>query len=178
MIQLEGINLRVFREDDLAFVYSGLSHADVTKYYGLSYASEAECEVQMSWYKSIAEQGTGCWLLIESMEGKLGALGVNNICHQHNNAELGYWLLPCYWGKGIMRKALHGFLEYAFNELNLHRISADVEMENLRSQALLESCGFILEGVARECELKDGEYISIMKYSLIKDEFKVLSRLK
>ncbi|HDO1382377.1 TPA: GNAT family N-acetyltransferase [Aeromonas veronii] len=172
VITLREINLRTFKADDLAFVYAGLSDPDVIQFYGISYSTEAACEEQMRWYQSIEEQGVGCWFLIESAEGKLGALGLNNICREHHNAELGYWLLPHYWGRGIMRKALCGLLSYAFNELKLHRIGADVEMENLRSQQLLRTYGFVLEGVSRECEIKSGQYVSLMKYSLLKHEFK------
>ncbi|MBY0445524.1 MAG: GNAT family N-acetyltransferase [Burkholderiales bacterium] len=171
-IKLNTLTLRAFRPDDLAFVFSGLSHPDVIKHYGISYSTESACEAQMSWYQSIAKDGTGCWLAIESADSKLGALGLNNICHENRNAELGYWLLPQHWGKGIMQEALQGLLSYAFNELKLHRISAEVEIENLKSQQLLQSFNFTLEGISRECEIKEGKYISLMNYSLLSHELK------
>jgi ribosomal-protein-alanine N-acetyltransferase len=175
LIKLKTITLRTFRPDDLAFVFSGLSHPDVIKHYGISYSTENACEAQMSWYQLIAEQGTGCWLAIESADTKLGALGLNNICNEHKNAELGYWLLPQYWGKGIMQEALQGLLSYAFNELKLHRISAEVEMENIKSQRLLQAFDFTLEGIQRDCEIKDYNYISLMNYSLLSHELKTRS---
>jgi ribosomal-protein-alanine N-acetyltransferase len=171
-IKLNTLTLRAFRPDDLGFVFSGLSHPDVIKHYGISYSTESACEAQMSWYQSIAEQGTGCWLAIESANSKLGALGLNNICQENKNAKLGYWLLPQHWGKGIMQEALRGLLSHAFHELKLHRISAEVEIENLKSQQLLQAFNFTLEGISRECEIKEGEYISLMNYSLLSHELK------
>ena len=172
-IELKTTALSVFRPDDLAFVFSGLSHPDVIKHYGISYETIEACEVQMRWFQSIAENGTGYWLAIESLatKEKLGALGINNICQEHKNAELGYWLLPQHWGKGIMREALHGFLKMVFDELKLHRITAEVEPDNLKSQQLLQALGVTLEGVRRECECKDGSYISLLDYSLLSHEF-------
>lgn len=177
IVKLETVILRAFRSDDLSFVYSGLSHPDVIKYYGISYKTQLACEEQMRWYQSIAEHGTGYWLVIESQstKEKLGALGLNNICNEHQNAELGYWLLPQYWGKGIMREALHGLLNFAFDELKLHRLSAEVELENLKSQKLLQVLGFSGEGVKRECEVKDEQYISLMSYSLLSGEYNHVS---
>ncbi|NHQ85898.1 GNAT family N-acetyltransferase [Iodobacter sp. HSC-16F04] len=171
-IKLNTLTLRTFRPDDLAFVFSGLSNPVVIKHYGISYSTESACLEQMSWYQSIAEQGTGCWLAIESAGTPLGALGLNNICQEHKNAELGYWLLPQHWGKGIMQEALQGLLSYAFNELKLHRISAEVETENLKSQQLLQAFHFTLEGISRDCEIKEGKYISLMNYSLLSHELK------
>ena len=172
IVKLDTVVLRAFRADDLGFVFSGLSHPDVIKYYGISYTTQLACEEQMRWYQSIAEHGTGYWLVIESQstKEKLGALGLNNICHEHKNAELGYWLLPQYWGKGVMREALRGLLNFAFNELKLHRLSAEVELENLKSQQLLQVLGFSSEGVRRECEVKNEKYISLIHYSLLSDE--------
>lgn len=172
-IKLNTLTLRTFKSDDLAFVFSGLSHPDVIRHYGISYTTESACEAQMSWYQSIDEQGTGCWLAIESAGSKLGALGLNNICQENKNAELGYWLLPQHWGKGIMQEALHGLLTYAFNELKIHRISAEVEIENLKSQQLLQAFNFTLEGIRRECEIKEDKYISLMNYSLLSHELNI-----
>ena len=63
-------------------------------------------------------------------------------------------------------------LSYAFNELKLHRISAEVEMENIKSQRLLQAFDFTLEGIQRDCEIKDDNYISLMNYSLLSHELK------
>jgi len=173
-IQLNTVSLRLFRPDDLEFVFSGLSHPEVIRHYGISYEMIEACEAQMQWYASIATEGTGYWLAIESLSSqeKLGAVGINNICHQHQKAELGYWLLPQHWGKGMMREALRGFLSFAFEKFKLHRIEAEVDPENVKSQRLLTALNFTLEGIRRECEVKEGGYLTLMDYALLQQELK------
>jgi [ribosomal protein S5]-alanine N-acetyltransferase len=68
----------------------------------------------------------------------------------HHYAFITFYLHKDYWGKGIMKKALTSFLHEAFTSLsNLNRIEAQVHEYNLGSCALLQSVGFIKEGVAR-----------------------------
>jgi ribosomal-protein-alanine N-acetyltransferase len=173
MIQLNQLRLRAFRADDLPFVFAGLSDPKVIQYYGISYQTERQCEAQMLWYQRIASEGTGYWLAIESAQNQqpLGALGLNDICRQHHQAALGYWLLPQYWGRGIMKEALRGLLHFAFEQMKLHRIYAEVELENIASQQLLQALNFRMEGISRDCEFKDPTFISLMNYALLKHEF-------
>lgn len=173
MSDLDALVLRPFNAADLGFVFEGLSDPQVIKHYGVSYDSLDACREQMDWFESLAMQGTGHWLAIESKtDGRpMGAVGVNDISPVHHCAELGYWLLPQYWGQGIVSRALKLFLSVAFEQLQLHRIEAVVELENHRSRRVLEAAGFTHEGVRRECELKHGEYISLMRFGLLSHEW-------
>lgn len=59
-------------------------------------------------------------------------------------AELGYELLPNFYGKGIMSEAVSFVLNYGFNELNLEKIDAFTNKNNLNSIRLLQRSQFIL----------------------------------
>lgn len=59
-------------------------------------------------------------------------------------AELGYELLPNFHGKGIMSEAVSFVLNYGFNELNLEKIDAFTNKNNLNSIRLLQRSQFIL----------------------------------
>ena len=49
-----------------------------------------------------------------------------------------------------MHQALEAVIAFAFDTLNLHRIEADTDTENVGSLALLEKLGFEREGLFRE----------------------------
>ncbi|GGY13937.1 GNAT family N-acetyltransferase [Paludibacterium paludis] len=166
-IPLPRLRLRDFTGHDLPFVYAGLSHPDVIKHYGISYDSIDACQLQMDWFQSIRRDGTGRWLAIERKDDgqPIGAIGLSSLSREHRCAELGYWLLPQFWGEGYMREALAGFVEYAFRELGLHRIEAEVELDNTASQKQLAAAGFTLEGIRRECEMKNGAFLSLAGYA-------------
>ncbi|PTU65676.1 alanine acetyltransferase [Chromobacterium sp. Panama] len=172
MLQLERLTLREFRAEDLPNVFYGLSHPEVIKHYGIHYASEEDCRAQMRWFDDIRADGSGLWLALETREDErfLGAVGISSWSEQHHCAELGYWLLPEHWGRGYMREALRGFLRLAYRRFPLNRVYAQVEVDNLGSGKLLRSVGFTLEGVSRECEWKDGRYLSLANYALLRAE--------
>lgn len=92
---------------------------------------------------------------------------MNNYQKQHNRAEIGYWLLPRYWGSGIVAEALVAMVDYLFREWGLHRIEAVVEAGNSNSSRVLERAGFVYEGTLRDCEIKGGQYISLLMFSLL-----------
>ncbi|HET9149710.1 MAG TPA: GNAT family N-acetyltransferase [Alphaproteobacteria bacterium] len=61
-------------------------------------------------------------------------------------AEVGYWLGVQHWGGGYMTEALRRVLRYAFGDLKLTSVMADVFVENARSVGVLVKSGFNVEG--------------------------------
>ena len=86
------------------------------------------------------------------------------------NAELGYWLAEPYWRKGVVSRAIPMMIEYAFNNFDIRRIYARPYGNNLASQAVLEKCGFKLEGRFSKTILKDGELLDELIYAIRKEE--------
>ena len=62
------------------------------------------------------------------------------------SATLGYYGFTPLVGRGLMREGLYAAMRYAFEELRLARLEANVQPENLRSKALIKSLGFVQEG--------------------------------
>lgn len=172
-LTLNRLILRDFTAADLAQVYAGLSHPEVIKYYGISYDSLAATQAQMRWFQDIVAARSGHWLALEGRDTHefMGAIGVSGRSLEHRYAELGYWLLPKHWGQGLMSEALHGFLGFAYGRLGLHNVTAIVAWPNQASKQLLLKAGFTLEGIQRECEFKNGAYISLCRFSLLRHEF-------
>ena len=61
-------------------------------------------------------------------------------------AFLGYWVGAAFSGRGYMTDALRLVLRYAFENLKLHRIEANIQPENGDSKRLVTRVGFRLEG--------------------------------
>lgn len=60
--------------------------------------------------------------------------------------EIGYSLLPQYWGQGLATEIAQGLLDYAFNTLNIDSICARTITGNERSDAVLHKTGFTFLG--------------------------------
>lgn len=165
--------LRKIVQSDLAAVHQGLSDPRVVAHYGISYDSLAATQAQMDWFESLYRSGTGAWWAIcgaQTPDTMIGACGINEHVIEHRRAELGLWLIPAHWRLGIMRECVAAVVDHAFDQMQLHRIEAEVEPENEASWRLLERLGFALEGVRRECELKNGRYLDLRCYAKLEQD--------
>jgi ribosomal-protein-alanine N-acetyltransferase len=71
---------------------------------------------------------------------------------------LGYSLARRHERQGLMTEALGAVIDYAFGELNLHRVMANHVPSNARSAGVLRRLGFAQEGVARDYLWIDGRW--------------------
>lgn len=156
---------------DIDHIYRGLSDPSVIQYYGVSYLSREATEEQMEWFAGLEDSGTGLWWKVCSADGAVffGCLGFSSLSQEHRKAEIGFWLLPEYWGRGILAEAVPLIVGYAFQFLRVHRIEALIESENLNSKRAVEKLGFVFEGRMRDCEIKGGRFISLDIYSVINE---------
>jgi len=76
-----------------------------------------------------------------------------------------------YRGKGYGQDALKLILNYAFNELNLHRVSLTVMSYNDAAIKAYERVGFVLEGTQRQAVLRQGKRYDMLMYGILRDEF-------
>lgn len=170
VIKSKRILLRDIKASDQENVFRGLSNPSVIKYYGISFSSLEATKEQMIWFKDLEKSGTGKWWAICDIETSafIGAGGFNNLSEAHKKAEIGFWLLPEFWGLGYMQEAMPLVCEQGFNNLKLHRIEGFVESKNIRCKTAIEKLGFKLEGTMRDAEVKNNEFISIDIYSKLK----------
>lgn len=83
------------------------------------------------------------------------------------SAVTGYYLDEKHWNKGIMTEILTRVADYAFNALNLKRISAYVFEDNIASERLLIKCGFENEGYLRKSHRKGDKYFNTKLFSKV-----------
>ena len=166
------LSLKQFLAADLKYIYAGLSHPQVVRYYGVSYQTLEETKKQLHWFQELESSGTGRWWALWSAGNAnfLGAAGFNNLSQTHRKVELGFWLLPEYWGNGFTSEALEAVLAYGFEQLGLHRIEAFVECGNEKSSRVLLKQGFRHEGTQRDCEIKHGHFISLQTFAKLSSD--------
>jgi ribosomal-protein-alanine N-acetyltransferase len=71
---------------------------------------------------------------------------------------LGYWISSRHQGLGHTSRAVGLAIRIAEDELNLHRLEAHTQLENLASQAILRKHGFRSWGIAHEHFFADGTW--------------------
>lgn len=172
ILETKRLILKQIQQEDIQNIYNGLSNPEVIKYYGISFDTLEATKEQMVWFKNLEETETGIWWRICSKESNTfyGAGGFNGLSKEHKKAEIGFWLLPDFWGKGFMQEAFPIICNYGFENLNLNRIEGFVDSENKNCKKAIEKMNFKLEGTMRECEIKNGKYLNVDIYSKLKND--------
>lgn len=163
VLETERLVLRKVNQDDAEIVLEGYSDPRVNQFMSVSYHSIEEVKVQLDWYESLLVEETGIWWgICLNEDGKMiGNGGFHKWEHNHRKAELGYWILPEYQGRGLASEAITAMIKFGFEDILLHRIEAEVETENGPSSRILSKMGFYLEGIKRECEYVNGRFIDL-----------------
>jgi len=162
-INEESLFLRKISKEDISFFYESLKIKDITNYLSLGPLQSLDHA------KRIIKNYLKYWdsylqfnYIIELREGfkplKIGSVSLWNISWQHKRAEVGVWLIPNYWEKGIGKKTLALIKNIAFLYLKLHRIQAHIAVENYRSISTFKKSGFIEEGKLKEYLNLNGEF--------------------
>jgi ribosomal-protein-alanine N-acetyltransferase len=86
---------------------------------------------------------------------------------------VGYGLAERSQGKGLMTESPRAAIEYVFGSLNFHRIEANHEPNNIRSAKVLETLGFVKEGIAQEYLYISGVGKPHMRTALTNHKWKV-----
>lgn len=73
-------------------------------------------------------------------------------------------------GKGYGTDAVNALVGYAFRELRLHCVYAQILSYNLISMRLFEKCGFSKDGVLRGRVFKGGEFVDLCAYSILRTD--------
>ena len=105
-----------------------------------------------------------------------GTIGLSHIDWRNRTAEFGWFLIGepkrRSWGYGS--EAIFLLLDYAFNHLNLNKIWLQTMTLNKVASAVYRKMGFRGEGILREQKFKNGEYIDIYIYGLLRGDFNIL----
>jgi ribosomal-protein-alanine N-acetyltransferase len=88
------------------------------------------------------------------------------------NAYLGYLLGAGFTGKGYMSEAVRLMLRFAFLDLKLHRVEANVQPENEPSRAVLRRNGFTQEGFSRKYLKIGGKWRDHERWAIVKEDWK------
>lgn len=177
----ERVCLRALARSDAPALFAVFSDPRVMRYWSsppMTAVEQAEGLIEQidDWF---AQRGGCQWGIVESAGGSvIGTATLHAFALQHKRCEVGYVLGSAYWGRGFAREALARLLRFAFGELRLERIEADVDPRNAASVRLVEHLGFRREGLLRARWHVAGEVQDSALYGLLRDEFSMKETFK
>lgn len=101
----------------------------------------------------------------------IGVVGADDLeVGTSHRANIGYWLATPYWGRGLMTEAVRRYTEYAFERLEVVRLTAEVFAWNDASRRVLEKVGFRQEGYFRKHREKENSLVDALYYGLLRED--------
>jgi len=177
--------LRQLTTQDFAAIHSYASRVDATTY--MLFGPNTEDETHEFINRAIKKAETiPCedyqYAVVQRDTGML--IGSCNLWYKdENKAELGWILHPDYWQKGYGYEMAKRLIEFAFNELNIHRVIATCDSENTASFRLMEKLGMRREGYfldarpANKNSQTGREFSDKLSYTLLKSEWKMANEI-
>lgn len=177
------IKLRPIERSDLDSIMSWVGDEEVTNFLGgemllgpLSRIAEEK------FIERASESSVNSRLfVIETLADRryLGSTDLHNINWVNRTAEVGIVIgdKSC-WGKGYGSDAMRVLLRYAFDKINLNRVSLKVFAYNPRAIASYERCGFRREGLLRQDKFLGGNYHDTIVMGILAHEFRALANSK
>jgi [ribosomal protein S5]-alanine N-acetyltransferase len=105
----------------------------------------------------------------------VGTCTLLHVSTVHERGEIGFAVARAHWGRGVATEAVSALIAFCFEQLELHRLEADVDPRNERSLRLLERLGFRREGLLRERYFVDGERQDTVILGLLRTEWNARS---
>jgi RimJ/RimL family protein N-acetyltransferase len=166
--------LRRFRDSDLEPFLAYLNDPLVARYQSWeSYSKELALEV-IGKQKTLAPGLPGQWFTF-ALELKGDGMLIGHVALKmlgEGQGEMGFTLSRAAQGRGLGFEAASRVLDYVFTELELHRVVAVTDCENLRSIALLERLGMRREGHFIENIWFKGRWGSEYLYAVLREEWR------
>jgi RimJ/RimL family protein N-acetyltransferase len=172
-LNTERLLLRPITEADTEVLYTIFSDPTVMRYWNTAPWENLD-QAKDSITRDTEARRTGEYLQLgieQNADAQLiGTCTLFNFNHQCKRAEIGYALARSAWGNGFMQEALPALIDYAFTELDLHRIEAEIDPHNAASGKTLERLGFLKEGLLRERWIVNGKVSDSHLYGLLRSD--------
>jgi [ribosomal protein S5]-alanine N-acetyltransferase len=170
IIKTERLLLRQINNEDVNEIFVLRSDERVMRYIDKSPAQSLDDAYEFLTRIAELEKNTEAvtWgIALRDEPHLIGTICLWNIQKEHYRAEVGYNLLPDYWGKGIMQESIKEVIDYGFNAMKLHSIEANVNPDNAASIRLLERNKFKREAYYKENFYFNGKFLDTAIYSLL-----------
>lgn len=130
-----------------------------------------------NWFESVTQRNDMVIFGIRLVENNrlVGTCQLHSIHPVHRSAELQIRLgLVEAHGHGYGTEAICLLLDFAFRDINLHRVFLHVFASNAAAIRIYEKAGFKREGLLRDAAYINSEYCDIIVMGILRKEYKTL----
>jgi RimJ/RimL family protein N-acetyltransferase len=178
IIETKRLILREMRPSDAADLLEYQSNPEIVRYIpwpvGNPETVQRHIEKTLANSKSLPEEEGEYLVLVWELKESGKVIGQSNISIQsleHRRGEVGWVTHQDFQRQGYAYEASLAMLNFGFEELNLHRIVAEMDTRVPASAAVAMKLGMRKEAEQREVEFFKGEWCDMWIYAILKSEF-------
>jgi len=174
MISGDVIGLRAIAREDLPLLLEWRNRPDFRCYFREH--RELAMEDQTRWFETIvrADPAVRMFSIVETASDDLiGACGLCYIDSRNQSADLSIYVGKdeLYIDETYAPDAARTLIKYGFEEVNLHRIWAEIYSTDEKKQNFFDDLGFTLEGRHRETRWVNGAWVDSLYYGILRSDY-------
>ena len=105
----------------------------------------------------------------DAFAGEMNLSSIHRGAHQ--SCYIGYWIDERHAGRGYTPEALVAAMEFAFDEINLHRVQISIIPRNTASHRVVEKLDIRAEGIAQRYLQINGVWEDHVRYAVTSEEW-------
>jgi len=174
-LESERLLLRDFKATDWKSVHEYATDPDVVKFmeWGPNTVDETHFFIDMVIDKQREKPRRSFEFAVTLKDGGtlIGAAGLRLNLGTDEVADIGYCYNKKYWRQGYSSEACARLIRMGFVDLNLHRIWATCDVDNLGSAAVLQKCGMRREAHFVQDKYIKGRWRDTLLFAILRDEW-------
>jgi RimJ/RimL family protein N-acetyltransferase len=171
MLSFGNANLWAIERQDLGHHYRWANDDAVRRLAGVPPRPRSMAQLE-GWYLSVQNDQTQEVYSVKTAEAEMvGWVHLHDIDVRNGTASLGVVIDPEHWRGGLGHQALVAVIGYAFEDLRLVRLEAEILTMNQPSRRLFARLGFVHEGTRRQGYFTAGRRLDVELYGLLSSEF-------
>ena len=174
-IETQRLHLREVVLEDGPALQSFQNSAEQWQYQAVEPGEYSDCTLRVCRY--MEHRGTDeqryiiSYVAIEKSSNTI--IGEVSLSRSHPAiANIGFGLAKQQFGKGYAAEMVNRYLAFGFSEFKLHRIVANVAVENKPCIRVLEKLGMVYEGTSRECIWAQQKWWTEAQYAMLEKEYR------
>jgi ribosomal-protein-alanine N-acetyltransferase len=183
-LETERLIIRDNVEEDLNELHCLMSDKRVNKYDSDFYSGSLDStkdKLKVSIEEAGKKERRKFWFAIIEKESNeyIGQIGITLVSDQLENGigQMAYFIHKKYWGKGYTTEAAKRVIDFAFEDIRLHKIITGCLTENIASEKVMKKCNMVKEAELAEHVWHENEWKDRVEYRLLREEWERINEL-
>ncbi|MCP4291179.1 MAG: GNAT family N-acetyltransferase [bacterium] len=161
------LELKQVCEKDVDIIFAFNADSEALRYVArVPYKTQQEARDKVGEFMAGIENKTAIWWIFRLRETgqSMGCIGLFDFNEDQNSAEIGYGMVPEFWGQGYITEIVEEIVRFGFELLGLNSIYGLVVPGNTASEKVLIRHGFKLEELLKNHTEARGESFDMQKF--------------